>query len=381
MTDRSPTRDAHLAVVIAGGGTGGHLYPGIAVAHELLRRVPGATVTFAGTARGLEARAVPAEGFQLDVLRSRGLKGKGLTPRLRGAALVVPGLVDAWRIVSRRRPAVVVGVGGYSSGPVVLVAALRGRPTLVMEQNAVPGLTNRLLSRVVRVAAVTYEETLPFFRGKGVVTGNPVRAGFLAASPASDLAPVDAGRVLILGGSQGAHAINVAMVAAAADLERRRPGLAIVHQTGERDGTWVREQYLAAGLRARAEPFLDPVVPEVMAADLVICRAGATTLAELAAAGRPAVLVPFPAATDDHQRRNARAFAEAGAVVVVEERELGGTRLADTASGLLADRTRLAAMARAMRGMARPDAASRIVDCVLAIAGRSDPGAAQARGR
>jgi UDP-N-acetylglucosamine--N-acetylmuramyl-(pentapeptide) pyrophosphoryl-undecaprenol N-acetylglucosamine transferase len=358
-----------LGIVIAGGGTGGHLYPGIAVAREILRRRPEARVSFAGTSRGLEARIVPKEGFELDVIRSAGLKGKSMASRVRGVALVPVGLIDAWRIVSRRRPDVVMGVGGYSSGPVVLAAALRGVPTIVLEQNAVPGLTNRLLARWVRAAGVTYDETLTYFRGRGFVAGNPVRAEFLAGGDR----PVDEGprapRVLILGGSQGAHAINVAMVAAAAELARRRPRVDVVHQTGEKDLAFVRAEYGRLDVPARAESFLDPVAREVIAADLVICRAGATTLAELAAAGRPAVLVPFPSATDDHQRRNARVLADAGAAVVVEERDLGGGTLAGVVTGLVGDPARLAAMSRAMRGFATPDAAARIADRVLALAG------------
>src|SRR5262245_7106829 len=361
---------APIAVVIAGGGTGGHLYPGIAVAHELVRRMPGARVTFAGTAQGLEARAVPREGFELDLIRSAGLKGKSLTSRLRGALLLVPGLWDAWRIISRRRPDVVIGVGGYSSGPVVLAAAVRRRRTLVLEQNATPGLTNRLLARVVDRAAVSYADTLRFFGGRGIVAGNPVRAEFFMVHE-SRFVHGGAGppRVLILGGSQGAHAINVAVVAAAADMVRRTADLEIVHQTGIRDEQWVRERYAAAGIRARAERFLDPVVPEVMSADLVICRAGATTLAELAAAGRPAILIPFPAATDDHQRKNAQVFANAGAAVLIDERELTAEGLATVAGSLLADGPRRQAMGTAMRRLARPDAAGRIVDCVFELAG------------
>jgi UDP-N-acetylglucosamine--N-acetylmuramyl-(pentapeptide) pyrophosphoryl-undecaprenol N-acetylglucosamine transferase len=289
---------------------------------------------------------------------------------LRGAALVVPGLWDAWRIISRRRPAVVIGVGGYSSGPVVLAAAIRRRRTLVLEQNAVPGLTNRLLARVVDAAAVSYADTLQFFGGRGIVAGNPVRAEFFTLHEhGSRNGGAGPPRVLILGGSQGAHAINMAAVAAAADMVRRTPGLEIVHQTGTRDESWVRDRYATAGIRARAERFLDPVVPEVMRADLVICRAGATTLAELAAAGRPAILIPFPAATDDHQRKNAQVFAEAGAAVVIDERELTADRLATVTADVLADGVRRHVMQTAMRGLARPDAARRIVDCVFQLAG------------
>src|SRR3954452_7979428 len=252
------TREAEaerpLAVVIAGGGTGGHLYPGIAVAREIVARVPGAVVSFAGTAKGIESRVVPREGFALDLIRSGGLKGKDFGDRLRGLWLLPLGALDAWRLLSSRRPDVVIGVGGYSSGPVVLLAALRGVPTMLLEQNAVPGLTNRALAPFVGAAAVTYEATLPFFKGRGFVSGNPVRPQFLAipeASPERRAAPA---QVLIFGGSQGAHAINVAAVEAAPRLATT--ALAVTHQTGERDLEMVREGYRGAGLVARVEPFL-----------------------------------------------------------------------------------------------------------------------------
>jgi UDP-N-acetylglucosamine--N-acetylmuramyl-(pentapeptide) pyrophosphoryl-undecaprenol N-acetylglucosamine transferase len=357
-----------LVVIVAGGGTGGHLFPGVAVARELQRRVPDARVSFAGPSRGLEARVVPREGFALDLIRSAGIKGKSLASRARGALLLFPGLLDAWRILSKRRPTVVVGVGGYSAGPVVLLAALRGVPTMVLEQNAMPGLTNRLLAPWVRAAAVTYEQTLPCFRGRGFVSGNPVRPEFFEPASNVDARAATPGRVLVLGGSQGAHAINVAMVAAAAELARACPGLLIVHQTGERDLAAVAEGYRAAHLTARAESFLDDVAGEMKQADLVICRAGATTLAELAATARPAVLIPFPSAADDHQRKNALVLANAGAAELIEQRDLSAERLTQTVSSLLGDGARLARMSGAMRTFARPDAASVIVDRILELA-------------
>src|SRR5512136_3111217 len=211
-----------LRVVIAGGGTGGHLYPGIAVAREIQRRDPGARVTFAGTAQGLEARVLPREGFELDVIRSGGFKGKSLGTRARNLVLLAAGAAGAWSILRRRSPDAVIGLGGYSSGPVVLLAALRGIPTLLMEQNAVPGLTNRLLARVVSAAAVAFDPTTAYFGGKAFVAGNPVRPEFLEAGH-SEIAEGAARHpgatgVLVFGGSQGAHAINVAMVEAAAEL-------------------------------------------------------------------------------------------------------------------------------------------------------------------
>jgi UDP-N-acetylglucosamine--N-acetylmuramyl-(pentapeptide) pyrophosphoryl-undecaprenol N-acetylglucosamine transferase len=270
---------------------------------------------------------------------------------------------------------VVLGVGGYSSFPVVFTAALRRIPTMVLEQNAAPGLSNRMLAPWVRAAAVTYQQTVSFFGRRGFVTGNPVRAEFFHTSN-SELRTSNLRRVLVLGGSQGAHAINMAMVAAAPRLVRGLPGLEVVPQTGERDLATVREEYERAGVPARAEPFFDAVAREMTAADLVICRAGATTLAELAAAARPAVLIPFPAATDDHQRKNAKVLADAGAAVLIVEADLSPERLGEEAGAILADGSRRQAMSGAMSGFARPDAAVRIVDRVLTLAGYAEGAAA-----
>jgi UDP-N-acetylglucosamine--N-acetylmuramyl-(pentapeptide) pyrophosphoryl-undecaprenol N-acetylglucosamine transferase len=358
-----------LRIVVAGGGTGGHLYPGIAVARELLARVPDAVVTFAGTARGIEARVVPREGFGLDVLRSAGLKGQSAATLARGVALLPLSGLDAWRILSRRRPHVVIGVGGYSSGPVVAAAVARRIPTLLLEQNAIPGFTNRVLARVVSAAAVTFERTASYFGRRGIVTGNPVRPEFFVGG---EVLPRGAGprRILIFGGSQGAHAINVAMVEAAPRLAARDGQVGITHQTGERDVELVSDGYHRAGIEARVEPFLYAMEREIAAADLVVCRAGATTIAELTAAGRPAILVPLPTAADDHQRRNAEVLAEAGAAEMLEQQALTGERLAAAIDRLLADPARLEAMSGAARRLARPDAAQRIVDRVLELAGR-----------
>ena len=358
-----------LSLLIAGGGTGGHLYPGIAVARELLARTPDARVSFVGTAAGVEARIVPREGFELDVIRSAGLKGKSAAALARGVALLPLSALDAWRVLSRRRPSVVIGVGGYSSGPVVALAALRGIPTLLMEQNAAPGLTNRLLSSLVTAAAVTYPEAVRIFGPKAFVSGNPVRQEFFAAGETGDRAPGDAVRVLVFGGSQGAHAINMAMMAAAPRLAGAPVRVTVTHQTGERDLEAVRDGYRRAGFEARVEPFLYAMEREVRDADLVVCRAGATTLAELTAAGRPSVLVPLAAATDDHQRKNARALVSAGASTLVEEHELAVGRLAEEVLALAGDEGRRREMGRAARRLARPDAARVIVDRVLALAG------------
>jgi UDP-N-acetylglucosamine--N-acetylmuramyl-(pentapeptide) pyrophosphoryl-undecaprenol N-acetylglucosamine transferase len=356
-----------MRIVIAGGGTGGHLYPGIAVARELLARQPDAVVSFVGTATGIEARVVPREGFSLDFIRSGGLKGKGVGGRMKGLALIPLGLADAWRTISQRQPQLVIGLGGYSSGPLVLVAALRRIPTMVLEQNAVPGLTNRWLGFVVDLAAVTYEASVPYFHGKAFVAGNPVRAEFLGdgAEPASTSS--DSTRVLVFGGSQGAHAINLAMMEAAPRLAAAAHRCEWIHQTGEQDLPLVRGAFQRAGLHARVEPFFYEMDREMKRADLLVCRAGATTLAELTAAGRPAILIPLPTAADDHQRKNAEELRRQGAVEVIDQRDLTGDRLADRILALVADPARRRQMAEAAARLARPDAAARIVDRALKL--------------
>jgi UDP-N-acetylglucosamine--N-acetylmuramyl-(pentapeptide) pyrophosphoryl-undecaprenol N-acetylglucosamine transferase len=359
-----------LSILIAGGGTGGHLYPGIAVARELLARAADAKVTFVGTAAGIEARVIPREGFPLELIRSAGLKGKSIGGLVRGLVMLPLSALDAALVIGRTRPSVVLGVGGYSSGPVVMLAAIRGIPTLLMEQNAIPGATNRSLARFVKAAAVTYEQTVSFFGRKAFVTGNPVRPEFFETQGAYDVhsQPPGAARVLVFGGSQGAHAINMAMVEAAARLAATTPRLAITHQTGERDVEMVRDGYRRAGLEARVEPFLFAMDREMKSADLVVCRAGATTLAELTAAGRPSILIPLPTATDDHQRRNAEALVARGAARMIEQRELTGERLASEIERLASDAGDRLEMSRQARSMARPDAAKVIVDKVLELA-------------
>jgi UDP-N-acetylglucosamine--N-acetylmuramyl-(pentapeptide) pyrophosphoryl-undecaprenol N-acetylglucosamine transferase len=368
------TDPSSLRVVIAGGGTGGHLYPGIAVARELIARRQDAQISFVGTSRGIESRVVPREGFRLDVIRSGGLKGKSPIDRARGLLLVPLSLVDAWRVLSTRRPHLVIGVGGYSSGPVLLVAAVRGIPTMLLEPNAVPGLTNRWLAPLVGAAAVTFESTRAFFGAKAFVSGNPVRPEFFGAlepgepheeSDAND--PSSGVRVLVFGGSQGAHAINVAMVEAAAELAEAGPRLRLTHQTGERDVDMVVAGYRAAGLQADVAPFLYDMGRQLGRADLIVCRAGATTLAELRAAGKPSILVPLPTATDDHQLKNAEAFVAEGAAQLLVQSAMTGAELARRILALAADRDARVAMAAAARALARPDAARVIVDRALAL--------------
>jgi UDP-N-acetylglucosamine--N-acetylmuramyl-(pentapeptide) pyrophosphoryl-undecaprenol N-acetylglucosamine transferase len=356
-----------LRVVIAGGGTGGHLYPGIAVARELQSRSKGARITFAGTAQGIEARVVPREGFELDIIRSAGLKGKSLGDRLRGALLVPISLAGAWRILTRRRPHLVIGVGGYSSGPLVMAAVARGVPTMLLEQNAVPGLTNRVLGPFVRLAAVNFESTRAFFGSKSFVSGNPVRPEFLDVHEPSRPAHHgrSAVRVLVFGGSQGAHAINLAMVEAAPQLAAGTPPLRITHQTGERDVEMVRAAYRQAGLEAEVEPFIFDMAARLRDSDLIVCRAGATTLAEITAVGKPSILIPLPTAADDHQRKNAEALVAAGAAEMLLQASATGEALGRRILALAGDVEKRAAVGIAARKLAKPDAAKVIADRAL----------------
>ena len=359
---------AGLRVLMSGGGTGGHLHPGIAVAGELRRRRPAARIVFAGTGRGGEAATVREQGFEHVPIRSAGLKGTSRRQRLRGLSLLPVSAWDAWRVLDRVDPQLVIGLGGYSAGAVVLLAALRRIPTMVLEQNVTPGVTNRLLARVVSAAAVSWDATLPQFRGKGFVAGNPVRSEFLAPDPAEEVPGASAAphprpvRLLVLGGSQGAHAVNMAMSAAAPVLAGSGVPIAVTHQTGERDREPVREAYVRAGLPARVAPFFREVADLMRAADIVISRAGATTLAELAASGRPSVLVPLPGAADGHQQANAEVLAARGAAEVLPQDGLSGEVLAARVLALAADGDRRRRMAAAARSLAKPRAVSVIVD-------------------
>lgn len=357
--------------MIAGGGTGGHVYPGIAIAAEFRRRNDRHRIVFIGTERGLETKIVPAEGFPLELIRVRALKRVGWRSRLT-ALLLLPGtFLTVWRLIRRHAPDLVIGVGGYASGPVVLAAALLRIPTLIAEQNAWPGFTNRVLGRFVDAAAVSFAEAGRFFGAKAVVTGNPVRREFFgipdlpcgpAAGEGRTNRPV---HLLITGGSQGARAINEALIGALPRLREAGCRLSFTHQTGRltpAESARLVEAYAAAGFEAEVVPFLDRMVDEFTRASLVICRAGATTVAELAAAGRPAILVPFPFAADDHQRRNAEAVERGGGGRLVPQAELTPARLAEELISLLRDPATLAGMARASRRLAHPAAAAAVVD-------------------
>ncbi|HVS20502.1 MAG TPA: undecaprenyldiphospho-muramoylpentapeptide beta-N-acetylglucosaminyltransferase [Pyrinomonadaceae bacterium] len=351
-----------MRALIAAGGTGGHIYPGIAVANEIMRRDPSSVVRFVGTARGLETRLVPKAGFELSIIESAGLKNVRPVAKLRGLILLPKSFFGARRVIRKFRPDIVVGAGGYVSGPVLLAASMMRLPTMVMDSNALPGWTNRVLARFVDKAAVSFAEALPYFRGKGVLTGNPVRNEFFEI-------PVkqrDSSRfaLLVFGGSQGARAINEAMIAALAHLESHKSALHVTHQTGQADCERIRGGYEAASWSDSADvkPYIDDMVTEFAKADLIVCRAGATTTAELVAAGKAAIMIPFPLAADDHQRKNAEALASARAARMILQSELSGDRLAREIESLIATLGEIDRMGAASRKLARRDAAATTVE-------------------
>lgn len=347
------------SVVIAGGGTGGHLMPGLAVA-AALREAGMERIAFIGTARGLEARLVPQAGYELDLIRIGGLKGAGGLRRLRTAAQLPAAVLASLRQLRARRAEAVLGIGGYASGPALAAAALARIPVVVLEVNARTGLANRLAAPWVRAAAVNFPQTADGFR-RAEVTGIPVRGEFFALPPPPTDAPP---LVLVSGGSQGAHVLNAAVLSMA-QRAGKGFGFRLLHQTGAADAAACAAAYAGLGGRAEAAPFLTDMAAAMARATLVVCRAGASTLGELAAAGRAAILVPFPAAADQHQLRNAQAYAAAGAAQLLEQRELTPERLAREIGELLQNRPRRAAMETAVRAFAHPDAARRIAALVL----------------
>lgn len=353
-----------MRVLIAAGGTGGHIYPGIAVAQEIMRRDANSKVRFVGTARGLETRLVPQAGFELSLIESAGLKNVSLGARLKGIAVLPKSFVSTAKLLRQFQPDVVVGAGGYVSGPVVLTAAMMNRPTVVMESNALPGWTNRVLARFVDRAAVSFEQAVPYFRGKAKVTGNPVRREFFEI-PSKQREPVKFS-LLVFGGSQGARAINEAMVAALPRLKAIPSELRIKHQTGPADFEKVQAAYRAAGWSERADvrSYIDNMMADFAAADLVLCRAGATTTAELIAAGKASIMVPFPFAADDHQRKNAEALQASGAARMILQQELSGDRLAAEIEKLVQSPQEIDRMEEASRKLAHGDAAAAAVDMI-----------------
>jgi UDP-N-acetylglucosamine--N-acetylmuramyl-(pentapeptide) pyrophosphoryl-undecaprenol N-acetylglucosamine transferase len=351
-----------MRAILAGGGTGGHVIPALAIANQL-KKSYAAEVLFIGTARGIENRLVPAAGFPLQLVRVGALKNVSLLTRLKTAFDLPRAVWDASRMLNEFAPDVVIGVGGYASGPAMLAAVMKHIPTLAFEPNVVPGFANRVVARFVSAAAVHFEETAKYFR-HAEVTGVPVRQAFFEIRPKHDGTPT----LLVFGGSQGAHAINEAMIRCLPALQREAPGIHVIHQTGERDYNDARAAYQSLGESAEVSKFIEDMPAAFARADLVVCRSGASTVAEIAAAGKPAVFVPFPRAADDHQTVNALALERAGAAVLVEESKLEGVWLAETIATLLADQPRLKRMSSAARELAHPNAARDIAAMAARVA-------------
>lgn len=360
-----------MKVVLAGGGTGGHVFPALALARELQAR--DVEIVMVGTERGVERSIFLREGFPFATIRVEGLKGMTAWRQARSFALLPKALLQALALLRRHRPQVVVGMGGYGAGPVSLAAVLRRIPLLLHEQNLYPGLTNRILARMADVVAVSFEETQDFLRRRVVVTGNPVRREVLEGErrkglEAFGLDPLKA-TLLVFGGSQGAHRINLAVGEALPHLRPLRGRLQFLHATGERDHRETEERYQRWGGTARVFPFIEDMASAYAAADLVICRAGATTAAELTALGKPALLIPYPFAANDHQRKNAEALVKAGGCRMLLDRDLSGHRLAIELQELLDDPARLVEMGVRLKRRGRPQAARHLADLAWGLAG------------
>lgn len=370
-----------MKLIIAGGGTGGHLFPGIAVAEEFLSRDPANVVLFVGTERGIEARAVPAAGYPLEIISAAGIRGKGTLSQIKGAAMMMHGYAQSRRILKSFRPDLVLGVGGYASLPMVLAARGMQIPRFIHEQNAIPGQTNRLLARFVSRVFITLDESARYFpAATTMLTGNPLRRQILdmiAQQNPPSIPPLSKGgseqseqggfRLFIFGGSQGAHAINAAMIEALPLLKNSRGNLVITHQTGEKECVEVTAAYRAAGIEAKVTPFISDMATEYAGADLIICRAGATTIAEVTACGKACLFIPFPHAVDDHQRRNAEALLKKDACFMMLERELTGGTLAGTIRTLADDPNLVRRTGELAFSLARLDAARIIVDEMMKV--------------
>lgn len=372
-----------MKLIVAGGGTGGHLFPGIAVAEEFLSRDPANQVLFVGSERGIEARAIPRLGYQLELISAAGIRGKGSLAKLKGAAMMIYGYAQSRKILHRFQPDLVLGVGGYASLPMVMAARGMEIPRYIHEQNALPGMSNKVLSRVANKVFISLEESAKFFpKDCTLLTGNPLRKQILemltqteTENPPS-IPPLLKGgsepceqrgfNLFIFGGSQGAHALNVALPQAVAQLSPEQQRLIkIIHQTGEADLQQVQAAYQANGLEADVRPFIDDMATAYRQADLLICRAGATTIAEVTALGKACLFVPFPHATDDHQRKNAEALLKKGACEMLVEQEIGGKGLSEAIARLMENRDALKLIGENAAALARLDAARVIVDQML----------------
>ena len=359
-----------MRVIIAAGGTGGHLYPGVALAREFVRQAPETEMIFVGTIRGLETKVLPREGFELVTIKASGIMGKGFRDVVRGLTAFPVALAQCLALCRARRPDLAIGIGGYVTPPLIGASSLLRIKRVLVEPNAYPGAANRLVSPLANIVFVSFSEAVRFFgAAKARLVGTPIRRDFVAkegetteraCSGDADLLPV----LLVLGGSQGARSINTAMMAAVPTLLARYPGLRVIHQTGERDLEEVSGAYKGRSFRGpapEATAFLYDMPQAFRQASLIVSRAGATTLAEITASGKPAILIPYPHAIYGHQERNARVLERAGAAVVILDQGLTGERLATAVSNLIEDPAQLRNMSACSRALGRPDAAERVV--------------------
>lgn len=362
-------RHEPIRVVMAGGGTGGHLFPGLAVAREISDG--GGKVMFVGTEAGLESKRVPQAGYPLRLINIQPLKRVDWKTRLRSLAAMPKALFESARILHGFKPHVALGLGGYASGPMMVAAWMLDIPVVLMEQNTVPGITNRMLSRIARKVVIAFTHSTRYFpQGRTVLLGNPVRKELVAALAGNKAFDPDKKPkvVTVLGGSQGAHALNELFMEAAWNLAALK--LEIIHQTGPKDTEQVEEVYRKVGIKAQVQPFFSDMAQVYQRTDLAVCRAGATTLAELMVAGIPALLVPYPYASDDHQTLNAQAVSLAGGGMVFDQAYLTSTKLSEAVSEIFSQPGRATRMSEAMRSLARPDAAKDAASLLLRIAGR-----------
>lgn len=362
---------APLRVVVAAGGTGGHLYPGIAVARQLQARCPGTEVVFLGGVGALEARLIPREGFRFRAVRVAALKGRSRLAQIGSLGMLALGTLRATAMLARLRPHLVIGTGGYAMGPAVLAAAVLRRPRVIMEQNVLPGMTVRALARLAQVVFTAFPETATALPGARVeCTGTPVRQDICEIGPADYREGGGDLHVLIFGGSQGAHRINQAVAQALPLLARYQHRLRVMHQTGEADYAEVARAYRDAHFQAEVAPFFYDMAARYRWAHLVICRAGASTLAELMACGRAAILIPYPYAADDHQRINAEALERQGAAQVINDAELTAERLYQHLTAVLRHPECLRQRTERIRRLSRPLAAEAVVTSCLQLLGR-----------
>jgi len=374
-----------MRVIIAGGGTGGHIFPGLAIAEEFKNRNERTEVIFVGTEYGIEARVIPREGYTIKFLRAEGIVGVSVLKKIRAIIKMFLSVIDSYRIIRTVRPDIVIGVGGYASGAIVFISSLMSIPTMILEQNSIPGLTNKILGKFVNAICTTYQESISFFpKAKTFLTGNPIRIHILKGDTDSGYKLFSLDRdlftVFIFGGSSGARSINITVIDALNYLYDLKDKIQFLHQTGISDYEKTRELYRKYGFKGTITPFIYQMGEAYAVADLVISRAGATTLAELTALGKPALLIPYPYAAGHHQEMNARKLFEMGAARMILNSKLKGESLAQNIKELYMHETLRAEMQRNSRALGRPDAGAKAVDIAMSLIKQSSVNSLQSKG-